>query len=63
MRIQVTHKTVYGNELFYPANETAKTMLAYKGAKTFTKHDLKTLSASFEIECVNVPSYSLAMAA
>ncbi len=48
MQIQVKHKTVYGNELFYPENPLAKTLLNWKGAKSFTKNE------GFSIEMVAV---------
>lgn len=54
MQIQVTHKTVYGNELFYPANELAKTLTDWKGAKSFTQSDMQYFTnRGFKVEVVH----------
>lgn len=54
MQIKVTHKTVYGNELFYPANELATALISWHGAKSFTQADLKQLErGGFTVEVLS----------
>ena len=53
MTIMVKSKTVYGNQMFYPANETASKMAAWKGQKTLTRSDLVAAKdIGFQIEFV-----------
>jgi|688.fasta_scaffold2791738_2 hypothetical protein len=53
MILKLRIKNVYGNELIYPANETAETFARLVGKKTFDKRDLeniKKLGFTLEIE-------------
>ena len=46
-------KNVYGNDLMYPANETAEIALSLTGNKTFKKSDLRKL-AQLGFECEQI---------
>lgn len=51
LKIQIRKKTVYGNDLTYPANEIAAELVKLTGKKTFTADELDILkSVGFEIE-------------
>lgn len=41
--VQVKIKSVYGNKLIYPANETAEKLTQLLGRKTFSNTDLARL--------------------
>lgn len=41
MLIEVTSRSVYGNELIYPANTAAATLAALVGKKTLSIQDLR----------------------
>lgn len=52
-------RNVYGNELYYPANETADVMLRLTGKKTFSKVDFNNIKAlGFTVE-VSTPKVEL----
>lgn len=52
-KVQVTVKNVYGNNLVYPANETAKIFAALCGKKTLDSRDLERIRLlGYEIEQV-----------
>lgn len=54
MTVQVTIKNVYGNELIYPANETANKFAQLLKKKTFNRKDLKIIeSLGYKIELIN----------
>lgn len=58
MKIQVTIKTVYGNELIYPVDNNARYFTELVKAKTLTRRHLEIIKAlGFEIELIN--AYSL----
>jgi len=43
--VQVEIRNVYGNELIYPVNETAKLLTALTGKKTLSSWDIKNIKA------------------
>jgi hypothetical protein len=45
MKIFVTVKNVYGNDLIYPACEKSRLLAELAGRKTLTKSDLRTIRA------------------
>lgn len=52
-KLQIRKKNVYGNDLTYPANNTAEELVKLTGKKTFTDSDLAILkSVGYEIEQV-----------
>jgi len=51
--INVERRSVYGNTLFYPVNEAAKTLALLMGKKTFSRLELWSAS-----ELVNVVEIS-----
>lgn len=54
MTIQVTIKNVYGNDLVYPVDATAKKLCDLTGRKTFTQEHLEIIRAlGFKIEVVS----------
>ena len=54
MSIQVTIKTVYGNDLCYPVCDTAKLFALLIGAKTFNQKQLDTIEKlGYKIKLVN----------
>lgn len=54
MTIQIKIKSVYGNQLIYPANDTAEKFTTLLGKKTFTQTELEIIkSLGFHIEQVN----------
>lgn len=56
--VKVMIKTAYGIERIYPANDTAKLLLALIRRATFYRSDLETIKAlGFEVELIN--AYSL----
>jgi hypothetical protein len=53
MNILVTIRTVYGNEMIYPANEAAQVVTLLIGKKTISRSDisnLKKLGHTIEIK-------------
>lgn len=57
MNILIEVRNVYGNELYYPANEYADLMLKLTGKKTFSKNDfaiMKELGYTIEVETPKV---------
>lgn len=55
MKIQITVKNVYGNELIYPVCEKAKAFCELTNKKTFSCNDIsKIKQLGFEVECVSV---------
>lgn len=58
MKIQVTIRTVYGNELIYPVDNNARKFAELVNQKTLNSKHLEIIKAlGFEIELSN--SYSL----
>jgi len=58
MKIQVTIKTVYGNELIYPVDDNARRFTELVKQKTLTRKHLEIIKAlGFEVELIN--AYSL----
>lgn len=56
-KIEVTIRSVYGQELVYPMNELAKQMVGFMGKKTFSELDIKRMKEmGFEIERVQMVS-------
>ena len=52
--IQISIKQVYGNVLYYPANEAAGIFASIAGKKTFSQKDISNILAlGFEIQYVN----------
>jgi hypothetical protein len=50
-KVMIQVKNVYGNELLYPANETAELFTKLLGTKTFSVSQLKLIQElGFEIE-------------
>lgn len=50
MRIEVTHRVVFGQNRFYPANETAISLCDLMEMKSFTeKHLKKCKKAGWEV--------------
>ena len=57
MKIQIYTKNVYGNELVYPANESAKDFLLLTGAKTFSQNQLSIIrKLGYQIELLMPPA-------
>ena len=55
IRLQVTIKSVYGENKFYPANEAADWLAAIAGTKTLTLSTLRNaLHMGMEIEFVHL---------
>ena len=53
--ISVKEKSVWGNTLIYPNNETAIKFTQLLGKKTFTSFDLKVIeSLGYEIEYIEL---------
>jgi hypothetical protein len=50
VKLQFKFKEVYGRPLYYPENETARTIVKITGRKTLSESDLKELETSFKIE-------------
>lgn len=51
--VQLQVKSVYGNKLIYPVNESAKTLARLTGTKTFTKVHIKDMEVlGFKIEYI-----------
>ena len=53
----VTIKTIYGQDLVYPANDVAMALAALLGSKTFTREQIakaKELGYTFEIKAPEV---------
>ena len=44
MELTVKVKSVYGNDLIYPVNETAKKFMDLLGKKTFSRSDLAIIA-------------------
>ena len=58
--VLVEAKNVYGTEMLYPANETARTFCEMMGTKTFTDHMIrKVVQLGFTIEQVQQASKRL----
>ena len=54
MKVQISIKSVYGNTLYYPANDVALIFARFAGKKTFRKRDLNDMKQlGFEIEFVS----------
>ena len=52
--VEVSIKEVYGNELVYPVNMTAKQLCSLTGKKTLAMHDLATiLELGYTVKEVN----------
>lgn len=43
MELLIEMRNVYGNELIYPANDTARALVTLTGRKTFSRSDIQTL--------------------
>jgi len=55
--IQVTIKSVYGNDLVYPVCDTAKKLVELAGRKTFTDWDIKLIKElGYKFETVSARS-------
>lgn len=53
MKLKVTVKNVYGNELIYPACEKASLFCEIAGKKTFTSYEISKIKAlGYEFEVV-----------
>jgi len=53
MKIQVTIKNIYGNQLIYPVCQKAKYFAELTKTKTFNKNDINTIKKlGFEIELI-----------
>lgn len=60
MILKIKIKSVYGNELIYPANETADLFCKLLGKKTFNQRDLEAIKAlGYTIEQVNAYEVSI----
>lgn len=59
MKLEILIKCVYGNELYYPLNEAAKSLAKLTGKKTFSIADLKIAhnELGFELEFVDAASF------
>lgn len=54
--VLVMVRNVYGNELIYPANDTAKTFAALIGKKTLDRNDFRLIRLlGFDVEQVRQP--------
>lgn len=54
--VQVEVRNVYGNELIYPANDTAKTFAVLIGKKTLDRNDFRLIRLlGFEVEQIRQP--------
>jgi len=52
----VTIKTVYGNDLIYPSNQTAFLFLQLTGKKTFTYTEIETIkNLGYEVQISAIP--------
>lgn len=68
MKLAILIKNVYGNTLYYPMNDAAKSLAAIAGKKTFSTKDLQIAytQLGFEIDYVHADSFineSFALAA
>lgn len=43
MQITLTYKKVFGNDLYYPADDASKTICKLGGFKSFTAHQLQVM--------------------
>ncbi len=59
MKLAILIKSVYGNELYYPFNDVAKSLAKLTGKKTFSIADLKTAhhELGFELEFLDAASF------
>ncbi len=59
MKLEILIKCVYGNELYYPLNDAAKSLAKISGKKTFSIGDLKIAhhELGFELEFVDAASF------
>ncbi len=52
--VQIQIRQVYGNSLYYPANQAAEIFAGIAGKKTFSRADIRSIQAlGFQIEYVN----------
>jgi hypothetical protein len=59
MKLVIEKKNVYGNEVFYPVNDTAKTFASIAGTKTLLPSVLaKVKSLGYEIE-LHQPTFTI----
>lgn len=59
MKLIIQQKNVYGNEVFYPVNDTAKTFASIAGTKTLLPSVLaKAKTLGFEIE-LQAPTFTI----
>jgi len=59
MKLAILIKSVYGNELYYPFNDAAKSLAKISGKKTFSIGDLKIAhhELGFELEFLDAASF------
>ena len=54
MKVLIAIKVVYGNPLYYPANDAASIFAALAGKKSLSKADIAKIKAlGYEVEYVN----------
>lgn len=54
MKVRIAIKMVYGNALYYPANDAASIFAAIAGKKSLSKADIAKIKAlGFAVEYVN----------
>lgn len=58
MKLAILAKSVYGNVLYYPFNDVAKSLAKISGKKTFSVADLKVAAAElgFKVEILDAAS-------
>ena len=57
-KLMFKEKNVYGRVLFYPENETAKTICLVADKKTLTFEQVKKLETSFNVEIFQDYTYN-----
>ena len=59
MKLAILIKSVYGNTLYYPMNDAAKSLAGIAGKKTFSVSDLQAAytQLGFEIEYLSADSF------
>lgn len=59
MKLSILIKNVYGNTLYYPFNDAARSLAGIAGKKTFSPKDLQIAytQLGFEIEYLDAASF------